>query len=45
MLHDVNSVVLKVVIESALAHTVVLVGAFNDSLLEEAGEVQDLNRY
>ena len=43
--HNVDSVVLQVVVECALANAVVLVGALNNGFLEEAGEVQDLNGY
>lgn len=39
---DVNGVVLKVVVDGALAETVVLAGAFNDWLLEVSREVEDL---
>lgn len=41
-LEDVNSVVFEVVVDSALAETVVLSGALNDWLLEEGREVKDL---
>lgn len=41
-LEDVNSVVLKVVVDGALAETVVLGGALNDWLLEVGSEVKDL---
>lgn len=39
---DVNGVVLKVVVDGALAETVVLAGAFNDWFLEVSRKVEDL---
>ena len=39
---DVSGVIFKVVVDGALAETVVLAGAFNDWLLEVSREVEDL---
>jgi hypothetical protein len=41
-LEDVNSVIFEVIIDGALAETVVLGGALNNGLLEESSEVKDL---
>lgn len=41
-LKDVNSVIFEVVVDSALAETVVLSGTFNNWLLEEGSEIKDL---
>lgn len=40
--NDVDCVVIKVVVDDALADSVVLVGVLNDWLLEEAIELEDL---
>jgi hypothetical protein len=39
---DVKGVIFEVVVDGALAETVVLIGALDDGLLEECAEVEDL---
>lgn len=39
---DVDGVVFEVVVENALANAVVLVGVFNDGLLEVSFEIENL---
>lgn len=43
--HDVDRVILQVVVEGALANAIVFVRAFNNGFLEVTGEVQNLNGY
>jgi len=41
-LNDVQGVVFEVVVDDALANTVVLIGVFNDGLLEVGVKLEDL---
>ena len=42
-LKDVKGVIFEVVVDSALAETVVFICALNDGLLEKCAEVEDLD--